>query len=363
MDDPNAIRSEAEKELYRKERINELVTDGQLLSAATMTRPRPKAMVIKKWLEHLGIGYMNGESGTFKTVIAMTMCLAIATGKEWFGFKTMQMNVLYVCGEGGLASIVNRFIGVSKQMGIPLPLNLYILMGRQFWNASRGEWQDVDTIEYIIEEKQIGFLVWDTQSSLFPGMRENESTDIQALLAGTRRLRDQYSVTILLLHHRNRSGSYRGSSAQFADVDQFLNVEFLKDQAKRAVRVSTRPEDDGKDKNGEGHAINLRRVIVDLGEVDDDGEPITAVMLDAFEPPRVDTLVEKLLKIVQDSYPESRSKAELERATTGLVPMDDAEKRKHADSVGKTMNRLAQEGKVTKQTEGRKVSYTWVPAS
>ncbi len=57
------------------------------------------------------------------------------------------------------------------------------------------------------------------------GGDENAAKDVQPVFARLRALADQYRAAVIVIHHANKSGDYRGSSAMLGAVDLMLTVE------------------------------------------------------------------------------------------------------------------------------------------
>jgi hypothetical protein len=83
------------------------------------------------------------------------------------------------------------------------------------------------------------------------------------------RLRDEVQAAVLLVHHDNRQGAFRGSSAIDGYVDTRLHA--ARDDRRVAITVEKQRDDE------DGITWMAQLEVVDLG-VDEDGDPITSVV-------------------------------------------------------------------------------------
>lgn len=70
-------------------------------------------------------------------------------------------------------------------------------------------------------------IVIDALADLSSG--ENAAKSMQQVFAGLRRIAEDCHAAILIIHHTNRRGSYRGSTAISAGVDLLLSIESAHD--------------------------------------------------------------------------------------------------------------------------------------
>ena len=62
-------------------------------------------------------------------------------------------------------------------------------------------------------------------ADIMPGADENAVQDVQPVLMNLRKVAEETGAAIELIHHSNKSGHYRGSSAISGAVDLLLKVE------------------------------------------------------------------------------------------------------------------------------------------
>lgn len=171
---------------------------------------------------------LYGHPGSFKSLLAVDLACAVATGRPWHGRAAQAAPVVYIVGEGrhGLAA---RFASYEDRHGItakgiylvPEPLSLLDMANAPALLSALDEVLPSDAPDRPV------LLIVDTVRKCTPGGDENESGMVSEALVFVDRLRRDYpQLTALLLHHPGVGGSRpRGSSAWEADIDTLLKTE------------------------------------------------------------------------------------------------------------------------------------------
>jgi hypothetical protein len=169
-----------------------------------------------------------GASSTFKSFVALSGALHIATGQEWLGLRTKKGPVVYCAAEGG-AGIYRRAAAWAKvnlgQEFVPdfkiciTPLNLTV----QEEMASLR----MDIAE--MSERPV-LIVLDTLSQMFGGGDENDATKVSEFFrAVNQHLRAPFGSTVMIIHHTgynvDAANRPRGSSAIAANLDGLLSIQ------------------------------------------------------------------------------------------------------------------------------------------
>jgi AAA domain len=115
--------------------------------------------------------------------------------------------------------------------------------------------------------------VIDTWATANAGSDENAVGLMQQSLNRCGRIRDEVHAAVLMVHHDNRQGAFRGSSAIDGYVDTRLHA--ARDGEREDRRVAIKVEKQRDDEDGITWMAQLE--VVDLG-VDEDGDPITSVV-------------------------------------------------------------------------------------
>ena len=79
-------------------------------------------------------------------------------------------------------------------------------------------------LEELIKKSGARLVNIDSLVDVIPGADENSVKDMQPLFTNLRGIADRTQAVIILIHHSNRNGGYRGSSALKGAVDVLLKV-------------------------------------------------------------------------------------------------------------------------------------------
>lgn len=193
-----------------------------------------KQFPASKWLvENLvpesGLVLMSAAPASFKTWLALEICLCVANGTPLFDiFPTNQGGVLFCDEESGDRMLQDRF----KKLGAKIAENPWD--EKQIYYLSRiGRQVDDDYIKELLEEckkHDIKLIIFDSLVR-FHSARENDSVEMAKILNLFKSLNDN-GIATLILHHNRKSGlnggsggeMVRGSSDILASCDVHLSV-------------------------------------------------------------------------------------------------------------------------------------------
>jgi len=138
---------------------------------------------------------------------------------------------------------------------------------------------DLEQVEALIAEWKPALVIIDTVARGFPGLKENESDEMGRVVSVGRNLAGICGSAMILLHHLPKAGPEpRGHSSLNGDADLTLIVEG-KGNAVRTVSML-------KNRNGPSDTVlGFSLHVETLGE-DDDGDPITACILEEQDAPK-----------------------------------------------------------------------------
>jgi hypothetical protein len=178
------------------------------------TLPEPDPL-IERTIEKRSVIGLSGDTGTCKTFMALDMASCLATGKSWHGRDVEQGPVLYIASEGayGLQSRIQTWeyvwdssIGDHMFQVIPIPVQI-----------THREQQE-QLLEILRQHKPI-LTVVDTLARCAVGLDENSAKDMGMFIDSVYRMRDASDGSVLVVHHTNKSGDTRGSTAFKDGVD------------------------------------------------------------------------------------------------------------------------------------------------
>ena len=207
------------------------------------------------------------KEASFKSFVAIGMAAAVHTGTPWAGHDAERAPVLYLAaeGQGGLRRRLRAWEIVNGQslaalMILPEPVRFLDTADVEALHAEIAALPDMPAL-----------IVVDTLARNFGGGNENGADDMGRFIAACDRLRALTSACILVIHHENKLGGYRGSTAFAGAMDTMI-------EAKRegtAVTLACKKQKD----DGEFDPIHLAARVVDLGIQDRHGREVSSIVL------------------------------------------------------------------------------------
>lgn len=161
------------------------------------------------------------ESNTGKTFLTVAMAHAVATGVPFAGHPIHQGRVLFVVGEdeNGMRS---RVAAVQTARGA-IDLDMFDLVRVPF---NLNDERAVAAIEEKVREREYALIVLDPLARFIVDMDENDPTGMGVAMATLDRLRranDQASIVVA--HHTNKGGGYRGATSIYAAMDTVVGMK------------------------------------------------------------------------------------------------------------------------------------------
>lgn len=184
-------------------------------------RPAP-TFLIENVLVEGSLSTIEGAPGTFKSFIAVSLAGAVSTGCDWHGHPVQQGTVIYLSGEGS-AGLGQRIRAWEIANNVEMPANCYFL-------PEAVQFLDNGEIGALIEEIKAlpeapVLIIIDTLARCLVGGDENAARDMGLYVAGAQRLQQACGAHILTIHHHNKAGGLRGSSALPGALDTRITVE------------------------------------------------------------------------------------------------------------------------------------------
>jgi hypothetical protein len=192
-------------------------------SAATALQPQPEiSWIIRDHLGRRWVCIWFGEPGSKKTWILLDQAVTVAMGEEWLGFQSYRTKVLFVDEESGEERFLRRLGDAMRAHNAPadLPIRYTSLAGFNLTDPSGAA-----KLERVIAAVQPGLVIIDAFADLMLGGDENLVRDTQPILACLRRIAERQNCAIEVVHHVNKSGDYRGSTALKGAVDCMISIE------------------------------------------------------------------------------------------------------------------------------------------
>jgi hypothetical protein len=218
--------------------------DGNILyrvySALDALKPQPPMdWYVEEFLSKGSVSLLVGESGCKKTWAMLAMAVCIADGRDWVGHKTKKSQVLFIDEESGKTRLLHRVNRVMAGYGINYDIPFFSVSdGHVNLMASDGE----EKLRTMISEQKADVVIIDALAEIMPGGDENSVKDVLPVFLTLRRIAEVMHCAILVIHHTNKSGGYRGSSAMKAAVDLLCIV-----QAKANTEILTFDSEKARD--------------------------------------------------------------------------------------------------------------------
>lgn len=213
--------------------------------ASEALEPQPPILwTVEEVFSAGSVNLLTGEPGDGKTSACLDCGVAVALGERWLGYAVTQGAVLIVDEESGPQRLKRRLGDVMRGHDADASLDLYFITLARFnlWDA-----RDVGALQCAIEDCGARFVIVDALADVMPGRDENAVKDVQPVFMALRAIAETTNAAIVVIHHNNKTGGYRGSSAIKGAVDLLLTVSkagnvltFTADKARDVDRESVK---------------------------------------------------------------------------------------------------------------------------
>lgn len=195
----------------------------KILTAFDVLLPQPPIDWVVDGLISAGsLNIFFGEGGSKKTWALLDMGVCVAHGAKWLGMQSKPSNVLIIDEESGKRRISQRISKVLCGHGADdkTPIYCVSLAGFDF-----GEPNDIGELYNLIDSTKAGLVIIDALADVMPGKDENSVKDVQPIFLSLRKIAEETQAAIVIIHHSNKNGGYRGSTAIKGALDLLVNVE------------------------------------------------------------------------------------------------------------------------------------------
>ena len=236
----------------------------------------PSDWLVENLFQSGTVGFVVGDSRDFKTFLMIYLSYCVALGINAGPLRVLKGKVLYICGEGE-GSFPKRLKALENSFEMAVGTNL-ITIPRPVALMSDSE---RDKLETLIEQFEPSLIVIDTFSQSGVGVDENRAESVAEYINHCSAIAKKYSTTVINVHHRNKDGGFRGSSALLANVDFVLETSRDKSvDTELATRLSISKSKDSS--TDVAYKFSLR--VVPLNVKDNFGKEITTLVVDEVTP-------------------------------------------------------------------------------
>lgn len=168
---------------------------------------------------------MFGAYGEGKTYVALSMAVCIAMGKPWMGRETKQRSALYVNTQMQRFDFADRVGEVLRGMGADesCPIKFVTIFGLKLGSKRQAQAEGFQTLQEMVNDTKAEMIFIDAFLDVI-GTDALLSSDVQPFFMELREFVAKNKSTVLILHHKNKSGNSYGSVDIENQVD--LYVEF-----------------------------------------------------------------------------------------------------------------------------------------
>jgi len=181
----------------------------------------PIDWILKDCFSASSVSVAYGHPGSKKTYSMMDCALCVALGKPWLGFTTKQSTVLIIDEESGPRRLKERIRNAIRGHSAPEDLPLVCTALARFDFQQEKYFLKLDR---LIKKFDAKLVIIDAFVDIMPGGDENSSQHVQPIFRGFRYIAEENQVAILSIHHANRNGGIRGSSAITGAVDLQMKI-------------------------------------------------------------------------------------------------------------------------------------------
>jgi hypothetical protein len=200
---------------HQKNAINEQRKFRFLSVSEVYSQSGSNDWLVKPYLDKCSLAMCYGQSGTFKSFLAIDMGLSIASGTNWHGNPVAPGTVFYICGEGQ-KGIARRLRAWELHHGICLDNVPFFVSNRpaQFLNEESAIAVVAAVDELRDQHGNPVLIIIDTLNRNFgPGDESNTSDMTIFVNTIDSLLRFPYACTTLIIHHTGHKEQHRARGA------------------------------------------------------------------------------------------------------------------------------------------------------
>ena len=239
-----------------------------LSGADLLSLPRQMWRVKDLFPQH-GTAVIYGPSRAGKTFAALDLVLSLAEGETWFGWQTVECDILYL-GLESTWGLQSRLRAWNIEKGKALPQNLRFIIDP----FDLGNKLHVKAISAIAPKN--GVLVVDTLNRASPGADENSSRDMSTIIKAVDDISRAMEGLVILISHSGKDAAkgLRGHSSLFAALD--ASIEIGRNGDTRFIKIDKVKESE----DGAKKYFRLKTVVIGT---DDEGEDITSCIVEPVD--------------------------------------------------------------------------------
>lgn len=236
----------------------------------------PVNWLIRGVLELPSLAVLWGDPGSYKTFLAIDFMCSVAFGLPWNDRNVTQGQCVYICGEGA-PTVKLRFQAWAVHHHVSELKNIYVTPEMDLF--------DLEFCKHavrMIEAQGVKpvFLVIDTLARNSTA-DENSIKELSILTGHASAISKHFGCCVLIVHHANKSGGFRGGSNLLGNSDTFIKAKRDGFGSAASDLGSSITLICNKQKNAtEFEPITLKATTVWLGVTDDENNELCSLVLE-----------------------------------------------------------------------------------
>lgn len=179
----------------------------------------PERWLVEGLFRKPSVNLLVGEAGSKKTYAMLDLAVSAAMGEAWLGRAVNWARVLWMDEENGHERMLRRLGQVMRGKGATEDIFFETATMSGLDLRLGADWQ---ILADFVKQEDMEFLVIDSLTGVMPGGDDSRMQHLAALFGGLRKLAERFQMTVLVIHHTNKMGVYRGSSHMRGAVDMML---------------------------------------------------------------------------------------------------------------------------------------------
>jgi hypothetical protein len=187
---------------------------------------KPRGMVLDPIISEKGLAMLYASRGTGKTLLALGIAYAVATGTDFLRWKAPQpRRVLLIDGEMPAAALQERLASIVTGANVEAGEDmLRILAGDLIEEGGVGNLASPEVqAELDPHLGGVDLLILDNLSSLTAVIRDNDAESWGPIQDWLLRLRRR-GISVLIVHHAGKGGQQRGTSRREDVLDTSISL-------------------------------------------------------------------------------------------------------------------------------------------
>lgn len=212
--------------------VPELDLDAEVLTVSELAKLEPVRPLIDGFIPRGQLADLNGPPGSGKTMTAVSMAAAIASGKRWCGHAVPERAaVLYIAAEGA-AGIRARLLAWCEVNNVdPAELEEWFIIAPRA--VQMGEDGHMEQVRKLVKKYNVALVVFDTRARCTVGVEENSATDHGKVIRRADDINQQTGAAVLAVHH-TAAGSDRARGTTVWDGGVWSSLLLARPGGKKA---------------------------------------------------------------------------------------------------------------------------------